>query len=184
MRMEKQTYIALLRGINIGKRRVKMEQLRALFSGLGLAAVRSYIQTGNIFFESADADRDALARRIEQHLAAALGYEVPVFLRTIAEVEHALQLDPFKHLEATPDTRFLITFISRPLPVDLKLPLTSPGNDYEILQATPGEVFSLLRIIDGRPSNPAPLIEKSCKGKTTSRFFGTTIKILQAAKGG
>jgi uncharacterized protein (DUF1697 family) len=180
--MEKKTYIAFLRGINIGGHRVKMEQLRELFSELGLASVRSYIQTGNIFFESAETDRHALARKIEQHLADALGYEVPVFLRTIAEVEHALQLDPFKHLEATPDTRFLITFISRPLPATLKLPLTSSKNDYEILQATPGEVFSLLRIINGRPSNPVPLIEKTCKAKTTSRFFATTLKILQAAK--
>ncbi|HEY1404686.1 MAG TPA: DUF1697 domain-containing protein, partial [Pyrinomonadaceae bacterium] len=145
-------------------------------------SVRSYIQTGNVFFESAEIDRDALARRIERHLAAALGYEVPVFLRTIAEVEHALQLDPFKHLQATPDTRFLITFMSRPLPATLKLPHTSARNDYEILQATPGEVFSLLRLVDGRPGNPATLIEKSCTAKTTSRFFDTTVKILQAAK--
>jgi uncharacterized protein (DUF1697 family) len=181
--MEKKTYIAFLRGINIGGQRVKMERLRELFNGLGLSNVRSYIQTGNIFFESAEIDRDALTRKIERHLAAALGYEVPAFLRTVAEVEHALRLDPFKHLEATPDTRFLITFISRPLPGDFKLPFISPKNDYEILQATSGEVFSLLRIINGRPSNPATLIEKSCKAKTTSRFFGTTIKILHAARG-
>ncbi|HEX8127543.1 MAG TPA: DUF1697 domain-containing protein [Pyrinomonadaceae bacterium] len=182
--MREKTYIALLRGINIGARRVRMERLRELFSELGLADVRSYIQTGNIFFRSAEPDRDALARKIEQHLAHALGYEVPVFLRTVAEVEEALRLDPFKHLEATPDTRFLITFISRPLPGTLKLPLASPTNDYEILQATDGEVFSLLRSINGRSGNPAPLIEKACGAKTTSRFFDTTIKILQAAHSG
>ena len=183
--MGKSTYIAFLRGINIGGHRVKMERLRELFSGLGLRDVRSYIQTGNIFFESAEADRDdrdALARRIERHLAAALGYEVPTFLRTVAEVEHALRLDPFKHLEPTPDTRFLITFISRPLPDDFKLPLVSPKHDYEILRATPGEVFSLLRLVNGRPSNPATLIEKTCQAKTTSRFYGTTVKILEAAQ--
>ncbi|MDQ1590262.1 MAG: hypothetical protein QOG71_889 [Pyrinomonadaceae bacterium] len=180
--MKTNTYIAFLRGINIGGQRVKMERLRELFSGLGLTGVRSYIQTGNIFFESADASRDALTQRIERHLAAALGYEVPTFLRTIAEVERALRLDPFKRLEPTPDTRFLITFISRPLPDDLKLPLVSPKADYEILRATPGEVFSLMRLVNGRPGNPATLIEKICKAKTTSRFFATTVKILEAAK--
>lgn len=182
--MGKQPYIAFLRGINIGGRRVKMERLRASFSALGLEGVRSYIQTGNIFFESAAAaDRDALARKIEQHLLAELGYEAPTFLRTVAEVERALRLAPFAHLEATPDTRFLVTFIPRPLPADFKLPFVSPKNDYEILSATPGEVFSLLRLVGGRPSNPALLIEKTCKVKTTSRFYGTTIKILEAAKG-
>lgn len=179
------SYIAFLRGINIGGHRVKMERLRELFSELGLTNVRSYIQTGNVFFEkSADAtNRAALTGEIEQHLHRSLGYEVPVFLRTLVEVEHVLQLDPFAHIEPAPDIRLLITFIPQPLPATLKLPFVSPKQDYEILHATPGEVFSLLRIIDGRPSNPAAFIERTCKVKTTSRFFHTTAKILQAAKG-
>jgi uncharacterized protein (DUF1697 family) len=175
-------YIALLRGINIGGHRVAMEQLRGLFRDLGLSSVRSYIQTGNVFFETTDSDRAALTRNIEQHLYNALGYEVPTFLRTIPEVEKALRLDPFKHLEAASETGFLITFIPQPLPGDLKLPFVSPKNDFEILQATPGEVFILMRRVNGRPGNPAAFIEKICKVKTTSRFFGTTAKILQAAK--
>ncbi len=181
-RMKQTTYIAFLRGINVGGHRVRMERLRELFTELGLGNVRSYIQTGNIFFETSDTNRAALTRKIEAHLAAALGYEVPAFLRTIAEVEHALRLDPFRHLAPTPDTRFLITFISRPLPAAFKLPLVSPKNDYEILQATPREVFSLLRRVGDRPSDPAALIEKNCGAKTTSRFYATTAKILEAAK--
>lgn len=177
-------YIALLRGINIGGHQVKMEQLRELFRDLGFNSVRSYIQTGNIFFETTESDRAALTHKIEQHLFDALGYEVPTFLRTILEVENALQLDPFKHLEAAADTRFLITFVPQPLPDHFKLPLVSPKNDFEMLQATSGEVFTVMRLVNGRPGNPAAFIEKACKVKTTTRFFGTTIKILQAAKSG
>lgn len=182
--MKATKYIAFLRGINVGGHRVKMEQLREIFSELGFTNARSFIQSGNIFFETTETNRAALTGKIEQHLLAALGYEVPVFLRTIAEVEHALQLDPFKDIEATSDTRFLIVFIPQPLPDDLKLPLSSPKNDYEILQATPGEVFIVMRQINDRPGNPAAFIEKTCKVKTTSRFFGTTVKILEAAKSG
>ena len=175
-------YIAFLRGINVGGHRVKMEQLRASFSGLGLTNVRSYIQSGNVFFKTDEKDRTALEGEIGRHLSAALGYEVPVFLRTVAEVEHALRLDPFRHIDATPDNRFLITFISRPLPADLKLPFRSPKGDFEILGATPGEVFSVMRLVSGRPSDPAAFVERTCKVKTTSRFFGTTAKILHAAR--
>jgi uncharacterized protein (DUF1697 family) len=177
-------YIAFLRGINIGGHQVKMEQLREFFRESGFNSVRSYIQTGNIFLETTESDRAALTRKIEQHLFDVLGYEVPTFLRTISEVENALQLDPFKHLEATTDTRFLITFIPQPLPDDFKLPFVSPKKDFEILQATSGEVFIVMRLVNGRPSNPAAFLEKTCKVKTTSRFFGTTAKILQAAKSG
>lgn len=180
--MKRTRYIAFLRGINVGGHRVKMERLRELFAELKLADVRSYIQSGNIFFETVESDRSRLTSKIERHLLAALGYEVPVFLRTIAEVETALQPDPFKQIEATSETRFLITFIPRPLDGALKLPFTAPKNDFEILRATDGEVFSVLRLINERPANPAAFIEKTCKVKTTSRFFGTTIKILEAAK--
>ena len=180
--MELTPYIAFLRGINIGGHRVKMKRLRELFAELNLLNVRSYIQTGNVFFETVETDRAALTMQIERHLFSVLGYEVPTFLRTFEEVETAIALDPFKKIEATPDTRFLITFIPKPLPDDFDLPRLSPKNDYEILQATGGEVFSVLKITGSSPSNPAALIEKVCKLKTTSRFFGTTVKILQAAK--
>lgn len=177
-------YIAFLRGINIGGHRIKMEQLREFFSELGLSNVRSYIQTGNIFFDTTEIDRAALTNKIEQHLFAQLGYAVPTFLRTIAEVERALMLNPFKEVEVTIDTRLLITFIPHPLPDTLALPLYSSRGDYEILHATAGEVFSVIRIIDGRPCDPAKFIERTGKMKTTSRFFPTTSKILDAAKNG
>ncbi|HEV2405968.1 MAG TPA: DUF1697 domain-containing protein, partial [Ktedonobacterales bacterium] len=75
-------YIALLRGVNVGGHVVKMERLRALFAELGLSNVRTYIQSGNVFFDTEQTDRVALTASIEEHLRAALGYAVPVFLRT------------------------------------------------------------------------------------------------------
>jgi uncharacterized protein (DUF1697 family) len=178
------TFIAFLRGINVGGRHIlKMERLRELLLAFGLTNVRTYIQSGNVFFETMETDRAALTSRIEHHLFDALGYEVAVFLRTILDVEEALKRDPFKQMELTPDTRLFIIFTSQPLPGELTLPLRSPTNDFEILQTTPGEAFVVARRIDGRPANPAAFIEKTFKVRTTSRFFGTAIKILQAAKG-
>jgi uncharacterized protein (DUF1697 family) len=181
--METIKYIAFLRGINIGGHNIKMERLRELFSQLGFADVRSYIQTGNIFFETTETDRAALARKIELHLFAALGYEVPTFLRTVREVEQILQLEPFKDIEVTPEMRLFIIFTSESLPNNLALPLSPAKGDFEIIATTPAEAFAVMRLINDTPGNPAALIEKNFKVKTTSRFFGTTLKILQAAKG-
>lgn len=84
------TYIAFLRGINVGGHIVKMEYLRQLFTDLGLKNVRSYIQSGNVFFDTADiSDWAALTLRIENYLRQTLGYVVPVFLRTAQEVKRA-----------------------------------------------------------------------------------------------
>lgn len=125
-----------------------------------------------------------LTASIERHLAAALGYAVPTFLRTIAEVEQAIKRDPFRGIEVTPDTRLLVTFIPQALPDTLVLPHASPRGDYEVLSATHGEVFSVLRRIVDRPIDPVRFIERTCKMMSTSRFYSTLVKILEAAKSG
>ena len=74
----KREYRAFLRAVNIGGRFVTMERLRALFAGLGFENVRSYIQSGNVFFETGESKREAIARKIEAHIARELGFECPV----------------------------------------------------------------------------------------------------------
>lgn len=178
------TYIAFLRGVNVGGHLVKMERLRELFSELGVGNVRSYIQSGNVFFETEETDRSVLSHNIGAHLAAALGYEVPVFLRTPTEVEHALKLNPFEHMEVTAEMRLFLIFLSDPLPTHLTLPVHSPGRDFEIVLTTPGEAFVVMRLVNGRPGNPVAFIERTFKVQATSRFFATAAKILQACRAG
>jgi uncharacterized protein (DUF1697 family) len=177
-------YIAFLRAVNVGGRVVPMSKLRAHFEQLRLADVRTFIQSGNVFFTTKKNDRTALTRRIERHLHGALGFEVPTMLRTIDEVEAALALDPFKRVKITPDVRLSILFVSEPLPRDVKLPLGIPKMDGTVLQATPGEAFVVYRVAAGRVPNPAAYLEKTYRIRATARFFGTTAKILAAAKKG
>lgn len=177
-------YIALLRGINVGGHTVKMERLRALFAELGFANVRTYIQSGNVFFETSQDDRAALIQTIEQHLRAALGYAVPVCLRTVPELEHILALDPFKDRDVTPDMRLCIAFASHLIPRDLALPLWSPKRDMEIIHTTDYDAFVIWHIINGRPPASQGFPDKPLGGNVTTRFFHTTAKILQAAQQG
>ncbi len=175
------TYVALLRGINVGGHTVKMDALRAHFEELGFANVRTYIQSGNVFFDSDETDRVALAERIERHLRAALGYEVPVCLRTVAELEQVVAADPFAGLTVTPDMRLAVMFTNCTIPRDLELPLRAPKGGMEIIATTEHEAFVVWYIKDGRP--PAAYGFENVLGKkTTTRFFHTTAKILAAAK--
>lgn len=173
-------YIALLRGINVGGHTAKMERLRELFSDLGFTQVRTYIQSGNVFFETEQTDRETLTRTIEQYLYTALGYGVPVFLRTIQEIEQIMALDPFKHLNITTDMRLCVVFTDTIIPNTLTLPLRSPKNDMEIVHTTEHEAFTVWYIINGRP--PSAQGFKILGDRTTTRFFHTLAKILQAAK--
>jgi len=68
-------YVAFLRGINLGKRRVKMHTLRKCFQDLGLEGADTFIASGNVVFDHrGHADRSLEA--IERHLESALGFEV------------------------------------------------------------------------------------------------------------
>ncbi len=109
-------YIAFLRGINLGKRRLTMDELRARFVELKFADVATFIASGNVIFESKDRDAAKLTRTIEEHLAQRLGYEVDTFLRTCAEVAAVAAFRPFPtaDMETEANTAFC-SFLKEPL---------------------------------------------------------------------
>ncbi len=93
------TYLAFLRGINVGGHRlIRMAELKAAFEAIDLGAVRTYIQSGNVIFQANEAEQ-TLRQRIEQQIEAAFGFPVTVALRTADEMAHVIANNPF-----APDT--------------------------------------------------------------------------------
>lgn len=92
-------YIAFLRGINLGRRRVTMDVLRVLFEQLKFTSVSTYIASGNVLFSDQSNDEPTLRSRIAYHLADALGYDVDVFLRTPKQLAAMANLQPFAGTE-------------------------------------------------------------------------------------
>ena len=176
------TYIALLRGINVGGHNIKMAQLRGLFEEMGLTNVRSYIQSGNVFFDTADKDAPALRSTIEQHLRSALGYDVPASLRTIDQLEQVLAQDPFNEIDVTDDMRLSVTYLAEPVDTRLPIPYQTKDGAYEVVGQTGSEVFVVWRLRNGRPGNSYGQIEKELGVPGTVRFWHTSQKILDAAK--
>jgi uncharacterized protein (DUF1697 family) len=155
-----------------------MDRLRQIFEDLGFSSVQSYIQSGNIFFESPDSDQQALARKIEAKLLLELNFEVATVVRTVDQVKSALSRDPFKGVPVDENTRLCVVFVTQPLPDNW--PVISPKGDIELLGATDGEVFAVLHQIPGRAANPAAFIEKTFPGvKATSRFHHTLVKMIE-----
>ncbi len=87
--------MAFLRGMNLGGRRIKNEELRAEFEQLGFADVATFRASGNVIFAAGEESESALTGRIEEGLGEALGYEVPVYLRSCAEVAAIAAREPF-----------------------------------------------------------------------------------------
>jgi uncharacterized protein (DUF1697 family) len=175
-------YIALLRGVNVGGHIVRMEDLRALVEELGLEEVRTYIQSGNVFFNTAEADTAALTRRIERRLGQALGFAAAVFLRTIPEFEAILAASPFQKMKVRPDMRLCIVFTAEPVRKDLELPLFSPKKDLQILKAAEREAYVVWYLKNGRPPSSQGFLDATLGKRTTTRFFHTAGRILEAAR--
>lgn len=89
-------YVAFLRGMNLGNRRIKNPELAAEFEQLGFLEVATFRASGNVIFGVEGKESAAkLTGRIEAGLADGLGYDVPVYLRTIAEVAGVASHEPF-----------------------------------------------------------------------------------------
>ncbi|MGZ4032375.1 MAG: DUF1697 domain-containing protein [Tumebacillaceae bacterium] len=88
-------YIALLRGINVGgNKKIKMAELKTMLSEMGLHRVQTYIQSGNVVFESEE-DAVSLQAKIEQEIHRAFGFTVTVMLRTSTELKTIIENCPF-----------------------------------------------------------------------------------------
>jgi uncharacterized protein (DUF1697 family) len=88
-------YIALLRGINVGgHKRIKMADLKKLFESMGLRKVKTYIQSGNVLFESEE-EAEVLGRKMEDEIKNEFGFSVTVVLRTASELEQIIENCPF-----------------------------------------------------------------------------------------
>ena len=89
------SYVAFLRGMKLGGRRIKNEELRAEFEALGFGDIGCFRASGNVIFAADRGGKAAIASRLESGLGDALGYEVPVFLRSGAEVRAIAAREPF-----------------------------------------------------------------------------------------
>jgi len=90
-------YVAFLRGMNLGGRRIKNEELRSHFEAIGFEEVATFRASGNVVFSSPKKEAESkLARRLEAELDERLGYDVPVFLRSIEEVAAIAAHEPFE----------------------------------------------------------------------------------------
>ncbi|HTT96013.1 MAG TPA: DUF1697 domain-containing protein [Solirubrobacterales bacterium] len=89
-------YVAFLRGMNLGNRRIKSPELIAHFEAMGLEDVATFRASGNVVFvDPAGETEPRLQARVEKELDERLGYDVAVFLRSAAEVSAIAAREPF-----------------------------------------------------------------------------------------
>jgi uncharacterized protein (DUF1697 family) len=103
----------MLRGVNVGGRKLPMADLRALVERLGCTSVRTYVQSGNVVFEAAGTPA-ALASRLAAAIEADRGFPVPVIVRGARDLAATVSANPFVGEGLDPDAEprlFHVTFL-------------------------------------------------------------------------
>jgi uncharacterized protein (DUF1697 family) len=107
------SYISILRGINVsGHNMIKMEALRKLYMGLGLADVQSYIQSGNLVFNSKETQPIKLGDKISSSIKKEFGFNVPVMVMELNEMKMIAKNNPFAHDKSKDQSVLHISFLS------------------------------------------------------------------------
>lgn len=172
------SYIAFLRGINVGGHRsIKMADLRQLVSGLGYHDTATYIQSGNVVFKAdTAADPTQLANEMEASIERVFGHQVPVMVRPAAELSALLTDCPFSRREGW--KRYLSFLKKPPAPAAIQS-LQTAALDHCRFALAESAVYSQVNKqpgIQSRFSNA--LIEKLLKSPATTRNLQTVQQVL------
>ncbi|PCI76634.1 hypothetical protein COB21_04190 [Candidatus Aerophobetes bacterium] len=106
-------YVSLLRGINVGgHKRIKMADLKELYSSLGFEEIVTYIQSGNVVFTANKQDQDLLITSIEKAIYQRYGFEVSVQVREKNVFAEAIKRCPYSGSMLVDETQVLLCFLS------------------------------------------------------------------------
>jgi uncharacterized protein (DUF1697 family) len=174
------TYIAFLRGINVGgHKKIKMADLRLLLEGLGYKEVMTYIQSGNVIFNSLEEDREKLENQISETIKDHYGIEVPVLVKTRTEINKILGSNPYNDPEDLASNKIYFVLLQE-IPQKEDIEVTSAiifENEKFII--TPECVFIRYDLGAGKAKCGINFFESKLKIAATSRNYRTMTKLLE-----
>jgi uncharacterized protein (DUF1697 family) len=107
------TYISILRGVNVsGHMMIKMDDLRQLYADLGFINVRTYIQSGNVIFQSSVTMPKELEMKIETQILNKYSFKIPVIVKAINELNGIVNNNPFLADKSKDESFLHVTFLS------------------------------------------------------------------------
>jgi len=173
-------FVALLRGINVGgNTMIKMDELKAVFSELGFENVGSYINSGNLAFDTKKANEEKLVSRLEAAIESKFNKQVPVMVRDQIDISRIIDANPFagqfeshKYMHAL--------FLTEPLPNEKVKLLAETDFGDERLAVIDREIYVLM------PNGLAEsvfckkaILDKSPKVLYTARNWRTVEKLAE-----
>jgi uncharacterized protein (DUF1697 family) len=177
------TYVALLRGINLGSHnKIAMDHLRKLFVALGHHDVKTYIQSGNVIFKSPVDDKSRLAGDIEQRIAEELGVKVTVLVRTRDDLAEIVANSPFLSRESDPK-KLHVAFLSDAPDPERLAGLAAPAGEPAEFSLVGREIYLYYPNGYGRTKLTNAYVEKRLGVAATTRNWRVVNKLYDLLSG-
>lgn len=172
-------FVALLRGIAPSNPNQSNENLRRVTESLGFENVRTVISSGNIVFESASTDPGGIEAEMETAWQQELGFESTTILRSRADLQRLVDLEPFGDREHGPETYLLTTFAKGRLEHQGDFPFQPEGKDYWVVAGTEREIFTVTDTVHSQTPDVMNWVEAAFGKEVTSRTWLTVFRILK-----
>lgn len=172
-------YAALLRGVNLGNRRIKMAQLKEIFESLNFHTVTTVLASGNVLFDTESTGEALLRSSIEKKLEDNLGYSVSVILRPMPLLKQIVETHLFDQNDLKRGSLAYITFFNKPIHFLGSLPYESEDHTFQIMKASERELYTLrYPLKDGTTTRVMTWIDKTFGKDNTTRNWNTIQKLL------
>ncbi len=169
--------MALLRGINVGGHNIiKMVDLKSCIEGCGCTKVKTFIQSGNVIFESSEKNLEKLSQKIETALSHDFNYTASIVLKTADDMNAIIAGVPQEWHDQS-NVRCNVAFLKEPITPDTALADIEIKEGVDTIASGPGVVYMSTQI-DKLSSSVFPkLVSKKIYKKMTIRNLNTTQKL-------
>ena len=174
--------ISLLRGINVGgNKKIKMADLRDLYTSLGFQNTQTLLNSGNALFETDISDMSSIQQTIEDTIQSTFGFEVEIILRTPADLEAIIANHPFTDEQLNDPAKIAIVYMDRTPDDEAIDDLRDNNPGHEEIHAGGRELFIFYPDGMGRSKLDHNRIQRTLKVTATVRNWNTTNKLLNLA---
>jgi uncharacterized protein (DUF1697 family) len=171
-------YVALLRGINVGgKNLLRMADLKVRLERQGFECVSTYIQSGNVIFESDVTGPAKLTTAMQKALSAEFGYESPIILRSHRQLKTIVARVP-RGWKSRTDLRRYIAFLREPLTAKQAIGELHPKPGVDVVKTGDGVLYMSTLLSRLKQSGFTRIVGKPIYQDMTIRNYSTCQKVL------
>lgn len=175
--------ISMLRGINVGGHaKIKMDALRTLYSSLKFENPQSYVQSGNVIFQTEERDLDKIAKRIQQAIEKQFACCPEIMLRSLDELRSVVKKNPFAKRSDVEPNKLLVSFLLADPGIQARKTLLGQKFAPEELHAVGKQLYIYFPNGVGKSKLPWRSIDKILHTPSTGRNWNSVTKMLEIAE--